>query len=137
MFGGPYKSDWYDRNPLLVGATYDAFGVVPHGSTVRWTYTIPSNRKMQIEVVIGAISRATAAVVAGIPQTWNLMGSGPFYVNSARLFNLNAVGDRDKTVQGVAIIGLAGQTLSGSSFDDSTGGTLNIFNTFKGTEFDA
>jgi hypothetical protein len=33
---------WYDRSPVMVGASYNAPAIAPHGDTIRWTYTVPT-----------------------------------------------------------------------------------------------
>src|SRR6266478_4432571 len=96
------RPPFYDRNPLNVGKTFSGVGLAPHGSTQRWVYTVPANRKAFIASAISQVLRNTVATTparyfAGIQDT-PAIGSAGNPVTAAQY--LNTVGAIQETAGG-------------------------------------
>lgn len=130
---------WYDRNPTQITLWYTVNIQSPHSQTQRWTYTVPSGKKAMLEALDGLICIQSAATTPGrrkIMVQLTKAGGG-----SAQIFNLqiitNNVGDIQTKALGTSILLLSGDTLSGFTADESTGGTVDYRLMAKLTEFDA
>jgi len=133
------RPGWYDRNPINRHQRYLGTGITPHTATERWTYTVGANKKAWLELLIAQVQRATAATTAGIPQVSIFFtpsgGSETSLVWSWE--RGNAVGNKCTMVaSGVGILG-SGDIIRSTTFDDSTGGTMDYAAIAKITEFDA
>lgn len=119
------RPQYYDRNPLTVSVLgYFNAGLAPAGSTLRASYTVPSNRKANISAVSLSMIRQTVATTpllagAGIQRTTDV---GDF---SANLYN-NVVGATDEARSGINLFGFAGNVYNLNTFDNSTGGTIQF-----------
>jgi len=133
------RPDWYDRNPAMIWNTYNASGVAPHSLTTRWTYTVPTGKKALLEQAMTYIMRSTAATTLGWAslKIWYQPSGGTnremVYVD---LYD-NTVAAKTISHFSFAMVLLAGDVLTGTSADTSTGGTCNYTLTAKATEFDA
>ena len=59
------RADFYDRNALVVILSYNASNIVPHGVTVRDTYTVPAGKKSIVNGLSGEIIRRLVATGSG------------------------------------------------------------------------
>ena len=132
------RSEWYDRNPLVITETFwNETG--PHGSITRWTYTIPAGRRCMIMSTLVRGYRITAATAIG---RWgaiiNLGGGGQetgFILYSASFDN--TIAGVLPPLMGNQILLGAGDIVKGFTSDGSTGGTTNMALSMHGVEFDA
>ncbi len=133
--GSGQRANLFDRNPLTIQGTYDTTGIAPHTVTTRWTYTVPSNRKALIAWTDMVWTRLTAAGAAARVTIRIVLGSGA--VPSMRTINSNAVDATNTATGQVGQTLLAGESVSGTTQDNSTGGTCDYTISAGGTEFDA
>ena len=131
--GGP-RLEWYDRNPQECTFTYAGDDVAPHSSTVRWTYTVPTGKKLFVESAVALVTRVTAADTAS--EVVARVTARAMSLLRAKIYT-NAVGDKDHMNVGRSVIMLAGSVLQGSTADLSTAGTIDFLATLHGIEFDA
>lgn len=132
------RPQWYDRNPLVIVKLSQLFAVGPFGPSTGWNYTVPANRKCVIESTQATIWRDTAAAApldrwAGInlqdPLTTNTWI--PWAVSMS-----NTVDNRQDLFGALQAVALAGNVISCSLSDQSTGGTSSFIAAMKATEYD-
>jgi len=131
------RPQYYDRNPLQVSQNFTTGGTPPHGSTSRWSYTVPSNRKAFITSAACNVHRATVATTAAEVQGNIQIGNAPPCTCGEFWQNSNVL---DNFVQGsvpLTAIMLAGEQGSALTQDLSTGGSMGYSMGWKGIEFDA
>lgn len=142
MRGGtvlPSRPVYYDRNPLATQQSYEAGAVAPHVQTTRTTYTVPTGKKAYGEYIILFLFRSAAAAPVGIANaqaSYTPSGGGAANVGII-ISNSNTVGATDRLV--VTSFGLlaAGDVVTTSTTDSSTGGTVDYKTIQKYTQFDA
>jgi len=132
--GATARKEWYDRNSLELSREYYGIGVAPHGYTTRWTYTVPTGKKLFVECALASVVRITAATTAG-EATAYVYCRGIAVVKP--LLHTNGVGDKDTMNIGRNAVMVGGGALNGGTGDASTGGTTNLRTTALGIEFDA
>lgn len=136
-YGGQQnRTEWYDRAPTIKGAVYAATSVVPHGTTARWSYTVPASRKALIEAATAVMTRLAAASAPAEVLALVQIPAAPSYVVVAQLYNNAASVSFNGQLAGAVIL-LAGNTLSALTADASPDGTMAYNLSFKGTEYDA
>lgn len=113
---------------------YHDFNVDPHPSTVRWNYTVPTNRALLVTAAVAMVLRDG---VPGVPgRAWsqvaiNLGGDFAFAV-----INSGEVGKQDRSEFGQATILVAGQNVHGKTTDgDSVDGTHEYICNLYGIEY--
>ena len=129
---------WYDRNPISIERSYYGDNL-PHTSTQRWSYTVPSGKKAILEICFAVILRVSAAETADevIGGIW-IQPSGSSNVAIVYTTMLtNNVGDMDKTSLGQSLTLKAGDILQAITQDLGTGGLIRYRIAAKITEFDA
>lgn len=136
VFSG--RPAFYDRNPLNVGTSFNAFAVGPAGLTNHTTFTVPTGKKAYIPGVMAEQSRRTVATtmqtnLLGISATLSGNGIDLLQVTS---FN-NVVGDKVLGTLGLQLYALAGDVITTNSQDASTGGTVDQQYTLPIWQFDA
>jgi len=130
---------WYDRNPTVRVAFYNAISVTPHAVAERLSYTCPAGKKAMVELLSCRITRQTVATADGFPiSEFSLTPSGrtETFILIAQIF-VNTVGEKAMVDVGSALTLLAGDVLKGKTGDISTGGTCAYHLAYKITEFDA
>lgn len=132
------RAAWYDRNPISEFDNYQAT-LSPHATTKRYSYTVPSGKKFNLETFLCDATRVTAASTVGTCGC-----SGGVVNTAATNFTVIEIQYQDNTVIHVAsvytsttIMLQAGEGYASYTFDDSTGGSIQYQMTTKGTEFDA
>ena len=128
---------FYDRNASSAVQSY-LQSVSPHGATTRWTNTVASGKKLNVEVTPCRILRGTAATVSGVIAEEITLTSGA----SALIMLSNYVTDNTVNIpylkdSSASYTMYAGESLASSSYDGSTGGTVQFSLVMKGTLFDA
>jgi hypothetical protein len=129
----------YDRNGTAKTSTALTGGAAPHAITQRWSYTVPVGRKAFIEAFFALVQRNTAAAPVGAAAV--IMQYTPVGGAATRVLDVwvssNGVGDT--ALQTPTNFGFmqAGDVLTASDQDSSTGGTVTYVQTAKYTEFDA
>jgi hypothetical protein len=130
---------WSDRNPVTITRTYSAGGVAPHAVTQRWIYTVPANKKFNIQLASVFTLRTGAAGPAGVVEALidfvPAAGATTYIVD---LTTIDAAVNSGKNFSlGANAVALAGDAIRGYTADPSTGGT-NLYNlSLQGLEFDA
>lgn len=136
---GRVSTDWYDRNPVHIARNYAASGVAPHGSTQRWTYTVPAGKKAFIEHTVLHAFRNTAAAPVGevnLAIVVTPAAAAAVEYTIRRFFN-NTVGAEIQSEASQGGILLAGDAIEARTSDASTGGSMAYNINAKMTEFDA
>jgi hypothetical protein len=128
---------FYDRNAASAVQTYLA-QVSPHSATTRWTYTVASGKKLNVEVTPCRILRLTVATVSGLLAEEITLTSGA----SALVMLSNYVTDNTLNVpylkdSSASYTMYAAESLAAISLDSSTGGIVQFSMVMKGTLFDA
>lgn len=130
---------FFDRNPGPKTSMYSAGGVAPHASTTRWSYTVPVGRKAWVDSMWIQVDRAAAGTTAGVvAANLNYVPNGGTVgvFGQGWLFN-NAVGAVNQVVaEQFGYLG-AGDVLSSTTSDGSTGGSIDYTIAAKYTEYDA
>jgi hypothetical protein len=131
------RAQYYDRNASSVLNVYSAT-VTPHTTTVRWSYTVASGKKLLVENLSQRAIRLTAATTA---QTYGTevgmnVGGTSYAVQQIRVY-VSTVFLSTIQVDHMALTLYAGEALTGATYDDSIGGTIAFQVAMKGTLFDA
>lgn len=128
-----------DRNPINRTLSGSASSAAPHATTIRFSYTVPANRKATCQAARAAVQRNTAATTPGAVQS-----AIRYQPNAGALFaylNANVVtnGVNDVSDQSLPSMGdmLAGDYIDGEDADGSTGGTTSPSQAIKIFEYDA
>lgn len=129
------RPEWYDRNPLAVGALYESGALAPHATTQRFIYTVPAGRRAVIHSALAAVMRDTAAAPLGSAQA--LVTTDVSARFTAPQLRDNTVGAVAQQVLAPGAILPAGGVVEGYTTDNSTGGTCLFWLSFSATEFDA
>lgn len=136
---GTARPQWYDRGPIAIGQLYAVNGVAPHAQTTRWTYTVPASRKALIEVSQVSIARDGAAGAASTSYatitTTGVTNAQPIFSFTQQVSN--TLGTFAQSNVGTNALLLAGQSLTSTTQDNSTGGTNGYTVSAKITEYDS
>lgn len=133
------RPDWYDRNPVSLIRSFYVPALPPHAATTRWTYTVPAGKKFAVQTIQLNLIRdgatATPAVATINAALTPAAGGGDvaLLVESP----LGTLGAADQCTLGTTMVMAAGDALSGTSADASTGGTFSIMCAMTGLQFDA
>ena len=124
---------YYDRSAASAVAYYAA-NVAPHLITTRWTTTVAAGKKQFVEFGRTSIYRSALATTAGLYES-NISIAGisltSSVANSVTVGTLVAL-----TVTG-AITLYAGDSIIGTTVDESVGGTVFFIAGYRATEFAA
>lgn len=133
------RPDWYDRNPVARANSFASVGIAPHADVVRWTYTVPTGKKFNLQMFASLVQRATAAAPVG--TAYNILRYTPSGGAVGGLIEAvntsNTVGAGTSMAGGSAMIMLAGDVIDCDTADASTGGTQAYLGSMQGLEFDA
>jgi len=126
-----------DRKSTSILSGYDAT-VGPHGQTSRTSYTVPANRKANLEYVFARVERVTAATVGGtvfsFQKVYNATDAAVILFPSANILAPAAI-IYNQVGSGITVY--AAENVSSFTSDASTGGTVYFVWSGKFTEFDA
>lgn len=133
----PARAAYYDRNAASVLQSYLAT-VGPHAATQRWSYTVASGKKLQVEITGTRIYRITAAAPVGWTQADITVVSGA----TTAVLSEKYVVDNSLTVvyddiRSMATTVYAGESIAANTVDVGTGGTVQYWLSAKGTLYDA
>ena len=131
--GGP-RLEWYDRNPLSATIDYLGTAIAGHSVTVRATYTTPTGKKAFLGAASLQFLRVTAAGVLGQIHTYFFAAGSMILM--AQLLDNTAGAHLEREINLNAVL-LDGESISFSTFDASTGGTVNYSLGAAIMEFDA
>ena len=129
---------YYDRNSATAGQL--AYGTVaPHAAATRFTYTVPAGKRCYVEVNYVELRRVTIATSAATTyaQIYSSNSDASDTVISYTTIFDNLANTYDRTITSAVCILNAGNSLTGSTFDNSTGGTIAYTVGSKYTQFDA
>ena len=132
------RPQYYDRNATSGTAVFSGSSVAPHVETVRWTVTVATGKKANIELTRMMAFRVTAATVAGTAGYVARITTSTSYMDV--LFEAhvnNTVGYEAKDIAPAGVTLYAGETLDGRTYDGSTLGVYNYLTGCKFTTFDA
>lgn len=127
---------WYDRAPAIAFNVYEAV-IAPAGSTVRFTYTVPTAKKAYCEQGTVWLRRVTVAAPVGRADcrfVYTPSGGGANALVMAVIYG-NVADAADRDALSSAFIMLAGDVMQFYTSDASTGGTVDFFGSLKATEF--
>jgi len=112
--------------------------VGPHAAVARFTITVAAGKKMVVEHYNANIIRLGVATVAG-EIDWSIgIASGAATAVLARGYSFtNTSNVQTGFANGCAVTVYAGETVTGSTADGSTGGTILFDLSVKATIFDA
>ncbi|NBT26985.1 MAG: hypothetical protein EBT09_10610 [Actinobacteria bacterium] len=125
---------YYDRSPTAANPAY--YGqAVPHAQTTRWTVTNTAAQKMYVDAASITIIRAT------VPTTSGLYYAAIFGPTGQPLLMVHqsvaTVGNPQNISSGGSILVLQSQSITGVTYDDSTGGVVTYGVFAHGIQFDA
>ena len=129
----------YDRNSFVRSSHYHAFGVAPHASTIRSTYTVPDSKKAKLIQAIAFMERITAS--GGSSENIMIIeytpsGGAATDLRFRDMYN-NIVGGIDEIKIISELILTAGDLITISTVDNSASGTFNIETALILNEFNA
>jgi len=107
---------------IQIGLAFHETDVDPHGVTSRFSYTVPTGRRSIFRLCNAYVIRSVAASQAGRPEVCVDVAGTP--IAYCELVG-NVVGATDRVDFGTDLVLLSGQTLTGITMDDSTGGTCD------------
>lgn len=125
--------------PIKITKSYLAAGVAPHGTTQRWSYTVPAGRRAIVELMSAETIRDGAS---GAPAraanffTYTPSGVAATFPLEAGI-DAGALGEKHSVMWGGKLVMHAADVMAGSTADASTGGTLFFNSAFVASEFDA
>ena len=125
---------YYDRNPSSANPAY--YGqATPHATTTRWTATNTAAQKMYIDAASITVIRATAPTVSGLyyAAIFGPTGQPLLMVHQS----VATVGNPQNIPSGGSILVLQSQSITGVTYDDSTGGVVTYGVFAHGIQFDA
>lgn len=128
---------FYGRNPLRIFKGYQAFGVAPHGTVVRATYTVPLGRRAVVTSCVLHVNRVTVAAPVGQAVSAVELNQGGLtqYVAKMILYD-NAVGaNKDLPLSGEIWL-TENDFIRLVTIDGSTGGTCDYILTLNAMEYD-
>jgi hypothetical protein len=131
---------WGDRNPASVSIMYSATSVVPHGSTERATYTVPTAKKAQVSGAISLLFLTNVATTAGdrVAVVRVTIGATTYDLVYAAIYpDRNSVGNKDVQNVGQSYFLRAAEKIAILTADSSTGGTVTYNASVLATEYDA
>jgi hypothetical protein len=131
------RAQYYDRNAASVLNVYAAT-VAPHVTTARWSYTVASGKKLLVENLSQRAVRISAATSANTygTEVGLTVGATGYAVQQVRVY-VSTVFLSTIQVDHMALTLYASETLTGHTYDDSIGGTVQFQVAMKGTLYDA
>jgi len=132
------RSDWHDRTPSPILLQVNG-GFAPHADTVRFTYTVPANRKAFIESFISSLF---VNVLQTTHQNTNsfvradIAGAGFIMLAKHHLYSGAVYQGNDMTAK-IGLLLNAGDIIEGQTGDNSAGGNVSHIFSVNGVEFDA
>ena len=131
------RPNYYDRNATPVIGAYGA-DLAPHATTTRWTTTVATGKKVQVESHLLSTFRLTGASALGtvVATVGYTSGATTAYVAFTLIAN-NTLYYREVQSGGLGITLYSGDTLFMTTEDLCTGGTIRYNGYFKGTTYDA
>jgi hypothetical protein len=134
---GVARPAYYDRNGQSIVNLYYA-GAAPHAITTRWTYTVGAGKKLLVESQSTRLVRYVAATAAGQYHAEIGVSSGVSGTLTCQAHSIdNAITNQYFVAATTQVTIFAGESVSGSTYDTSTGGNVEYYVSFKGTLFDA
>jgi len=129
---------YYDRNATSTLQSYGA-DLAPHTTTTRFTTTVAAGTKLIVEVAQAFTMTTSAATTAGRGFSQVQVTSGGTSVDLARVDQIQLSTSQAATQQLIplSLTVYAGETVTGVTFNGSTGGTLFHVAAFKGTTYSA
>lgn len=138
---GPTVPTDPNANPVTISRFHNAGGVTPHALTERWSYTVPRNRRAQVQSAMAHLVRSTAAAPvndwlgvirverSGVPtQDIDLIRAHSFS---------NTVGERVEMNHTGPFELFEGDRIFAATLDNSTGGGVGYDLTLLAIEYDA
>ena len=132
--GNSASKQIFERNPLSKKVEFTQNNVGPHGSTIRATYTVPSNKLAQIGLITGLLFRKqVASALDNVIVKFEASIAGRLLTF---MFRQNAVGDQVQESISRNKLLESGEIIEIETEDDSTGGQINYALNVAITEFD-
>jgi hypothetical protein len=137
LYPAGVKREYYDRNGVAECLQYYNAAIAPHGTTQRFTYTVPANTRLLVMSVSLMTCRVTAAAPVGEAVNSILVianGSGDVFAQT--YLNNNTVGAVDRVLLSQLGWLYPGDTVECRTSDLSTGGTTRILSALQYLRFD-
>lgn len=133
------RAAWYDRNAVTIMQEFQVNGIGPHPLTIRWSYTVPTGRKANIEVTTLNVIRVTAATSIELYNAQIYMASAsPSHAYCGYIVSIDNTPPVIQSVNVTPTMTLyEGDAMHGADGDGSTGGIVTYQTSMKGSEFDA
>lgn len=134
----PTRPEWFDRNPTTFALQGAASVVGAAGTTVLWTYTVPTGKKAywdasQLDVFRTVDGTPNIRALLQIRYTAQAVTATLLRIDSS-VSNYGPCGDQWMGQGGIMV---AGDVLEANYNIGATDGTLAILATAKVTQFDA
>ncbi len=130
------KLEYFERSPATGGQDYLGNLIGPHGTTVRWSYTIPTGKYAYIAYIRTLLMRDAAPGVLALAECYvniTCVGGGLSRIYTPMLSA--TVGDgRFSEIGNIGVYG-PGDKFEGKTYDASTGGSHTYNNSMGYTEF--
>ena len=130
------RSAYYDRNATATYSTYVA-GVVPHTYTVRWTFTCAAGKKAIMEAATITIAVQGVATVNGSRESFIRVTNPSQATMLYGVLTTNTGGALTFVASPTQPTFYAADTITGNTYDSSTGGTTYFDVNGKFTSYDA
>lgn len=133
------RKEPFDRTWVDVGVLAANTGpVAPHGSTSRWSFTCPSNKRATVGFAQVWWYRNTAAAPVGeiSDKVFYTPSGGTIRVVLEAVSIKNAIGDEAHAEMGAQLTLQSGDVLSGFTYDLGTGGTSTFRVTAQVNQYD-
>ena len=128
---------YYDRNATSQLSVYLAT-VAPHANTTRWTVTVASGKKLQVEALtIRTIRSAVATVAGSYTAEIDIVSGATTMISSTHRYSDNTLNATYSSNPYTAFTLYAGEQAQAFTEDLSTGGTVQFAVNLKGTLYDA
>lgn len=129
---------YYDRAAVSTSQSYGA-DTAPHATTTRFTTTVAAGTKLIVEIAQAFTLTTSVAAPAARGFSSVVVNAGGTSVDLARVDQIQLATSQVATQQLIplAVTIYAGETVTGSTFNGSTGGTLFHVVAYKGTTYAA
>lgn len=136
LYPAGVRREWFDRNPVVANYAYGAT-VAPHVSTTRITVSGAAGKRNFLQSIYLFIQRNTVATAVGEASINVTLNDGATYaVLLNNVFNNNTAGAFSIAQLSFDWYFYAGQTVYVTSYDNSTGGSLNLTANLSVVTFD-
>lgn len=122
------RNAYYDRTPTFLTKRYEATLIAPHVQAVRWTYTVPANKRAVLQEAHIFIVRSGVAIGADYAEAQLSIQSGGIFSRFIHVAFIDNTGGKAFYTDTQTTIYLdTGQIMQAITADASNGGTLDYY----------